>query len=156
MPIEGICFRMQSEIQQMVKLQIIDFILECIWKKNKAFAYRVSIGDYNYQQCTKKSGQLIQIPSQKIRSTKPERVKQLNCVCNHELVNFQFFTSPFNNSALNKFTSKKKVQTTHLDSKFGDKVNQGELVVHNHEIVNFQFFIIKSNYFNDSIILSFY
>ena len=31
--ISDICFRMQSEIQQMVKLQTIDFILECIWKK---------------------------------------------------------------------------------------------------------------------------
>ena len=36
----------------MVKLWTIDFILECVWKKNKAFAYIVPIGDYNHLQCT--------------------------------------------------------------------------------------------------------
>ena len=51
MRVEGICFRMQSEIQQMVKLQTIDFICKCGWKKNKAFAYRVPILNYNYLQC---------------------------------------------------------------------------------------------------------
>ena len=43
---------MQSEIQQMVKLQTIDFIRNVGRKKTKAFAYRVPIGDYNNLQCT--------------------------------------------------------------------------------------------------------
>ena len=29
----------------------MDFIRKCGWKKNKAFAYRVPIRDYNYLQC---------------------------------------------------------------------------------------------------------
>ena len=35
----------------MVKQSTIDLLLECLWKKNKAFVYRVPIGDYNYLQC---------------------------------------------------------------------------------------------------------
>ena len=38
----------------MVKLLTIEFILECIWKKTKAFPYRVPIGDYYYLQCVAK------------------------------------------------------------------------------------------------------
>ena len=44
----GTCFRFYMQILYMVKLLTIDFILKCIWKKKKAFAYRVPIGDYNY------------------------------------------------------------------------------------------------------------
>ena len=43
---------MQSEIQQIVKFQNIDFIRKAGRKKNKAFAHRVPIGNYNYLQCS--------------------------------------------------------------------------------------------------------
>ena len=52
MPIHiGTCFRFYMQMLYKVKLLTIDFILEFIWKKNQAFAYRVPIGDYNYLQC---------------------------------------------------------------------------------------------------------
>ena len=35
-----------------IQALVLDFIRKCGWKKNKAFAYRVPIGDYNYLQCT--------------------------------------------------------------------------------------------------------
>ena len=56
----GTCFRFYMQILYMVKLLTIDFILECIWKKNnKAFAYRVPIGDYNYLQCSAYQARLV-------------------------------------------------------------------------------------------------
>ena len=43
----------------MVKLQTIDVIRNAGTKKNKAFAYRVPIGDYNYLQCRKNEGTIV-------------------------------------------------------------------------------------------------
>ena len=46
-------------------------MFKCGYKKNKAFAYRVSIGDYNYLQCT------LYENFAKINSTSDMKIPQL-------------------------------------------------------------------------------